>query len=41
MISNVLKPLHVGISVSNMEASVEWYRKNLGFEKNRMTTRLL
>ena len=35
MISNVLKPLHVGISVSNMEASVEWYRKNLGFEKKQ------
>lgn len=32
MISNVKKVLHTGISVYNMEESVEWYRKNLGFE---------
>ncbi|MGB4657891.1 MAG: VOC family protein [Mobilitalea sp.] len=28
----VLKPLHVGISVGNMDESVEWYQKNLNFE---------
>ena len=27
-----LKPLHVGISVSDMEAALEWYKKNLDFE---------
>lgn len=32
MTGNVVKPLHVGISVYNMDESVEWYRKNLGFE---------
>ncbi len=32
MTENVLRPLHVGISVKDMEASLEWYRKNLGFE---------
>lgn len=31
MVENVLKPLHVGISVTNMEVSLEWYKKNLGF----------
>ena len=30
--SNVKQVLHTGISVKNMEESVEWYRKNLGFE---------
>ena len=30
--SNVTKVLHTGISVYNMDESVEWYRKNLGFE---------
>lgn len=32
MTSNVTKVLHTGISVYNMEESLEWYRKNLGFE---------
>lgn len=32
MVENVMRPLHVGISVSNMDASLEWYKKNLGFE---------
>lgn len=26
------KPLHVGISVFDMEAALEWYKKNLDFE---------
>ena len=26
------KPLHVGVSVTNMEEALEWYRKNLDFE---------
>ncbi|MFP3154701.1 VOC family protein [Lachnospiraceae bacterium ZAX-1] len=26
-----LKPLHVGISVANMEESIKWYNKILGF----------
>ena len=26
------KPLHLGISVSNLEASVKWYSETLGFE---------
>src|SRR5580704_6689176 len=26
------KPLHLGISVSNLEESVKWYTENLGFE---------
>ncbi len=26
------KPLHVGISVGNMEESLEWYKKNLDFD---------
>lgn len=30
--SNVGSTLHVGISVYNMEESLEWYKKNLGFE---------
>ena len=28
----VYKALHVGISVGNMEESLEWYRRNLDFE---------
>ena len=32
MVENVLRPLHVGISVKNMELSLEWYEKNLGFK---------
>ncbi|MBQ9023146.1 MAG: VOC family protein [Eubacterium sp.] len=32
MTSNITRVLHTGISVYNMEESVEWYRKNLGFE---------
>lgn len=28
----ITKPLHVGISVYNMEESIEWYKKNLDFE---------
>ena len=27
----VKKPLHVGISVRNMEGALNWYEKNLGF----------
>lgn len=32
MTENVKRVLHTGISVYNMEESIEWYRKNLGFE---------
>lgn len=32
MVENVKKALHVGISVKNMEKSLEWYKVNLGFE---------
>lgn len=32
MTANVKKPLHVGISVIDMERSLEWYEKNLGFK---------
>ena len=32
MTSNVKQVLHTGISVYNMEESLEWYKKNLGFE---------
>ena len=28
----ILKPLHVGISVGDMEASLKWYKDNLDFE---------
>ena len=28
----VYKPLHVGISVGNMEETLAWYKKNLDFE---------
>lgn len=30
---NNIKPLHVGISVYNMEESIEWYKRNLDFQK--------
>ncbi len=30
--SNIKQVLHTGISVNNMEESLDWYRKNLGFE---------
>ena len=30
--NNVGKVLHVGISVYNMDESLDWYKKNLGFE---------
>ncbi len=30
--SNIKQALHTGISVYNMQESLEWYRKNLGFE---------
>lgn len=29
---NTMKPLHVGISVRNIQESIEWYRSVLGFE---------
>lgn len=32
MMEVIHKPLHVGISVGNMEESLEWYKKNLDFE---------
>ena len=32
MTTNVKQVLHAGISVYNMKESIEWYRKNLGFE---------
>lgn len=32
MSSIPIKPLHVGISVADMEASIAWYREFLGFE---------
>lgn len=32
MTTNVKKVLHAGISVYNMEESLAWYKKNLGFE---------
>ncbi len=31
MTSNITKVLHTGISVRNMDESVAWYEKNLGF----------
>ncbi len=31
--SNIKQALHTGISVKNMEESLEWYEKNLGFVK--------
>lgn len=31
MISNIKSVLHVGISVYNMDQSIAWYEKNLGF----------
>lgn len=32
MIGNIKKVLHTGISVCNMEESMAWYEKNLGFQ---------
>lgn len=32
MFDHITKVLHTGISVYNMEESVAWYQKNLGFE---------
>lgn len=32
MLNNITKVLHTGISVYNMEESIAWYQKNLGFE---------
>lgn len=31
MYTNIIKVLHTGISVKNMEESVRWYEMNLGF----------
>ena len=31
MIRNIVKALHTGISVSDMDTSVTWYEENLGF----------
>lgn len=28
----ICKPIHVGISIKDMESSLAWYRRNLGFE---------
>ena len=28
----IFKPLHVGISVGNMEEALDWYKRNLDFE---------
>lgn len=33
MVNNIIKALHVGISVSDMEESLKWYSDVLGFEK--------
>lgn len=33
MAENIIKALHVGISVKDMEASLQWYKDVLGFEK--------
>lgn len=30
--NDIVKALHVGISVYNMDESIAWYEKNLGFE---------
>ncbi len=32
MYTNIIKVLHTGISVNNMEESVAWYETNLGFQ---------
>lgn len=32
MANTFLRPLHVGISVKNMEESMKWYQEMLGFE---------
>ena len=31
MTSNIIKVIHTGISVENMDESIVWYEKNLGF----------
>jgi len=33
LIMSIIRPLHVGISVENIDEATEWYRKNLNFEK--------
>ena len=33
MADNIIKALHTGISVTDMERSLVWYRDVLGFEK--------
>lgn len=30
--NNIVRPLHVGISVKDMEVSLAWYEENLGFK---------
>lgn len=35
MHANIVKVLHTGISVYNMEESIAWYQKNLGFLPER------
>ena len=35
MENHVIKILHTGISVKDMDASVEWYEKILGFKKTK------
>ena len=32
MANNITKPLHVGISVTDMERSLKWYKEVLGFD---------
>jgi len=32
-----LKPLHMGVSVSDMETSIQWYQNVLGFQLERST----
>lgn len=32
MKNTFLRPLHVGISVANMDESIQWYQEKLGFE---------
>jgi methylmalonyl-CoA/ethylmalonyl-CoA epimerase len=34
---SVLKPLHLGVSVPDMEASIQWYHEVLGFKLERNT----
>ena len=35
MKNNICRPLHVGISVTDMEVSLKWYEENLGFVKTK------